>query len=197
MLGRQTRIWFDPIEFYTIGLSITELFLTDYFRRRKSPKENTKEGKKPRKWDLSGSNADAVLLDYTKDKDLNKEQQSNFEANTEVRSNYYFRVRMFWYNFELLVLHIYGEFQIVGQMVGSIRDLEADSDSDTSDEEFETAADRKKKAESKGRGFFAKFRYGLVQASRSFVKLYVQSVLNRRSICFAESGSERKTSLPT
>lgn len=96
----------------------------------KSPKENAKEGKKPRKWDLGGSNADVAFLDYTKDKDTSKEHQPNFEANTE----------------------------IVGQMVGGIRDLEAESGSDFSEEEFETAAERKKKNETKGRGFFAKFR---------------------------------------
>lgn len=43
-------------------------------------------------------------------------------------------------------------------MVGGIRDLEAESGSDFSEEEFETAAERKKKNETKGRGFFAKFR---------------------------------------
>jgi signal recognition particle receptor subunit alpha len=44
-------------------------------------------------------------------------------------------------------------------MKGGIRDLEADSDTESSaDEDFETAAQRKQKAEAKGRGFFAKFR---------------------------------------
>jgi signal recognition particle receptor subunit alpha len=56
---------------------------------RKSPKENAKEGKKPRKWDLGGNSTDAVMLDYTKDKDSNKEQQlkTNFVADTEASAN--------------------------------------------------------------------------------------------------------------
>lgn len=47
--------------------------------------------------------------------------------------------------------------QIVGKMVGGIRDLEVESDSED-DEQFETAAERKKKAESKSRGVFSVFK---------------------------------------
>lgn len=54
---------------------------------RKSPKENSKEGKKPRKWDLCGNSADVAMLDYTKDKETNQEQpeQTKYVADTEVR----------------------------------------------------------------------------------------------------------------
>ncbi|XP_065213151.1 signal recognition particle receptor subunit alpha homolog [Planococcus citri] len=99
----------------------------------KSPKENTKEGKKPRKWDLGGGSSDLQYLDYTKDKGENKnESEYNFSTNTE----------------------------IVGKMKGSIRDLEVEEESEV-DEEFETAAERKKKAEAKSRGVFSVFQ-GLV-----------------------------------
>lgn len=43
-------------------------------------------------------------------------------------------------------------------MKGSIRDLEEESETESSDEDFETAAQRKQKAATKGRGFFSKFR---------------------------------------
>ena len=43
-------------------------------------------------------------------------------------------------------------------MKGVIRDLEEEYETESSDEDFETAAQRKQKAEAKGRGFFAKFR---------------------------------------
>lgn len=43
-------------------------------------------------------------------------------------------------------------------MKGGIRDLEAESSSESSDEDFETAAQRQQKTETKGRGFFSKFR---------------------------------------
>lgn len=47
--------------------------------------------------------------------------------------------------------------KIVGQMKGSIRDLEVESDSED-DEEFETAAERKEKAAAKSRGVFSVFK---------------------------------------
>lgn len=56
----------------------------EIFHSRKSPKENAKEGKKPRKWDLGGGSSDLPFLDYTKDKDNKTEQESSFSTNTEV-----------------------------------------------------------------------------------------------------------------
>ncbi|KAK7604463.1 hypothetical protein V9T40_005649 [Parthenolecanium corni] len=96
--------------------------------KSKSPKENTKEGKKPRKWDLGGGSSDVKYLDYTKD--TPSENGSNFTSNTE----------------------------IVGQMVGGIRDLEADDSEESEEERMETAAERKQKASAKGSGVFSMFK---------------------------------------
>lgn len=56
--------------------------LPNFYDFRKSPKENTKEGKKPRKWDLGGGSSDVKFLDYTKDSP--SENGTNFTSNTEV-----------------------------------------------------------------------------------------------------------------
>lgn len=59
----------------------THLFTgTWLYLRRKSPKP-AKEGKKPRKWDLSGNTKDLVDLDRTKDK---PQEDHEIQADTHV-----------------------------------------------------------------------------------------------------------------
>jgi len=101
--------------------------------KEKVPKPSPKATKQPRTWPLGGGVKDISTLDYTKDKP-NNDDQAEIETNNE----------------------------IVGQMVGGIKDIEIDSDSEEeeSNEKFETAAERKKKNDSK-RTVFSMFK-GLV-----------------------------------
>ncbi|XP_050442436.1 signal recognition particle receptor subunit alpha homolog [Adelges cooleyi] len=105
----------------------------------KTPKPSPKATKQPRQWPLGGGVKDVSTLDYTKDKaNNNPDNQPDIETNSE----------------------------IVGQMEGNIKDIEIESDSDIDEEEndfddkFETAAERKKKNDSK-KSVFSMFK-GLV-----------------------------------
>lgn len=59
------------------------LFIT-YFHRKspKTPTEKEKAGKKPRVWELGGSNKDLPILDRSKDKP--EDVRSDFTLNNEV-----------------------------------------------------------------------------------------------------------------
>lgn len=101
--------------------------------KEKVPKPSPKATKQPRTWPLGGGVKDISTLDYTKDKP-NNDIQVIIETNNE----------------------------IVGQMVGGIKDIEIDSDSEEeeSNEKFETAVERKKKNDNK-KTVFSMFK-GLV-----------------------------------
>lgn len=103
--------------------------------KEKVPKPSPKATKQPRTWPLGGAAKDISSLDYTKDKPNN-----NADSPIEIETNN----------------------EIVGQMVGGIKDIEIDSDSDEeeSDEKFETAAERKRKNDNK-KSVFSMFK-GLV-----------------------------------
>jgi len=103
--------------------------------KEKVPKASPKATKQPRTWPLGGNVKDISTLDYTKDKPNN-----NADNQTEIETN----------------------SEIVGQMVGGIKDIEIDSDSDeeVSNEKFETAAERKKKNDN-NKSVFSMFK-GLV-----------------------------------
>lgn len=103
----------------------------------KTPKANVKEGKKPRIWELSGDQRDLSTLEYTKDK------PSDASAVT-----------------------INPDTHLVGKMVGGIKDLEVESDSDVESSEDEDIRQNlntsAKKTNSKNnKGMFSLFR-GLV-----------------------------------
>lgn len=104
--------------------------------KEKAPKPSPKATKQPRTWPLGGNLKDISTLDYTKDKPNN-----NADSQTEIETNN----------------------EIVGQMVGGIKDIEIDSDSsdeeEVSDKKFETAAERKKNNSNKS--VFSMFK-GLV-----------------------------------
>lgn len=101
---------------------------------KKSPKPS-KEGKKPRVWELSGSPKDATNLDRSKDKPEDATSDFTPESN------------------------------LVGRMVGGIRDLEVESDSDDYDdddeEEEEVLSTQNNKPAAKSNSVFSMFR-GLV-----------------------------------
>ncbi|KAB0799389.1 hypothetical protein PPYR_07269 [Photinus pyralis] len=95
---------------------------------KKSPKpEKEKAGKKPRVWELSGSTQDVQSLERTVDKP--EDMQSHYTADEE----------------------------FVGQMKGSIKDIEIDSSSEEEDEEEEVQEQKTKKSPSKG-GMFSLFK---------------------------------------
>lgn len=94
---------------------------------KKSPKpEKEKAGKKPRIWELSGSTQDVQSLERTVDKP--EDMQSHFTADAE----------------------------FVGQMKGSIKDIEIESSSEEEEEE-EVQEQKPKKNPSKG-GMFSLFK---------------------------------------
>lgn len=104
----------------------------------KTPKANAKEGKKPRIWELSGDQRDLSTLEYTKDKPS--------DANA---------------------ITINPDTHLVGKMVGGIKDLEVESNSEeeSSDEEdvrqSVTQVNAKKTSNKNNKGMFSLFR-GLV-----------------------------------
>lgn len=116
----------------------------------KTPKANAKEGKKPRIWELSGDQRDLSTLEYTKDKPS--------DANA---------------------LNITPDTHLVGKMVGGIKDLEVESDSeDESSEDEEVSQVRAKKPDGKtGKGMFSMFR-GLV-GSKNLTKADMKPVLEK------------------
>lgn len=104
-------------------------------KEKKSPKPS-KEGKKPRVWDLGGNSKDAVVLDRSKDKP--EDATSDFTPSSVM----------------------------VGRMVGGIKDLEVESESDEYDDEDEEEYEEKtsnqnNKPAAKSGGVFSMFR-GLV-----------------------------------
>ncbi|CAG9858623.1 unnamed protein product [Phyllotreta striolata] len=96
---------------------------------KKSPKSPPeKAGKKPRVWDLGGTNKDLETLERTTDRP--EDIKSNFTPDTE----------------------------IVGQMKGVIKDLEVESsDDDYDDDDDEVVAPQQNKTSSKG-GMFSIFK---------------------------------------
>ncbi|KAJ2951453.1 hypothetical protein O0L34_g13605 [Tuta absoluta] len=94
----------------------------------KSPKPETKERvKQPRVWALGGDTRDLPNLDFSTDNPDDQPREINIDT------------------------------QLVGQMTGAIRDLEVESDSDSSEEEEVTT----KKSNNKSGGMFSMFK-GLV-----------------------------------
>ncbi|XP_018331760.1 signal recognition particle receptor subunit alpha homolog [Agrilus planipennis] len=93
----------------------------------KAEKEKEKAGKKPRVWDLGGSTKDLQTLERTVDKP--EDMKSHFTPETE----------------------------IVGQMKGTIKDLEVESSSEEEEEELEDVTHPKKTEKSKG-GMFSLFK---------------------------------------
>ncbi|KAG5875102.1 hypothetical protein JTB14_020235 [Gonioctena quinquepunctata] len=89
---------------------------------KKSPKspQSEKAGKKPRKWDLGGTNKDLEVLERTTDKP--EDMRSNFTPDTE----------------------------IVGQMKGVIRDLEVESSDEEYEDEVAETQQSSNKTSSKG-----------------------------------------------
>lgn len=113
-----------------------KLSSTDKPKPVKSPKPpKEKEGKKPRVWDLGGTSKDLVDLERTKDRPADK-------TPTEIKA----------------------DMSIVGHMVGGIKDLEVESDSDESEEEDVPEIVQKKAAPAKSKGVFSLFK-GLVGGS--------------------------------
>lgn len=120
---------------------------------KKSPKPS-KEGKKPRVWELGGNNKDLETLDRSKDKP--EDQTSDFTP----------------------------ESVMVGRMVGGIKDLEVESDSDEynedddDDEEEEVPSSQtNNKSAAKSGGVFSIFR-GLV-GSKNLSKEAMQPCLEK------------------
>ncbi|BES93791.1 Signal recognition particle receptor [Nesidiocoris tenuis] len=113
----------------------------------KSPKPS-KEGKKPRVWDLGGSSKDLPDLERTKDKPLESHE-------------------------------IAADTSMVGRMVGGIKDLEVESDSDASeDEESEEEEERPQRQQAaKSRGMFSMFK-SLV-GSKNLTKQDMRPVLEK------------------
>ncbi|KAF5282191.1 hypothetical protein FQR65_LT02888 [Abscondita terminalis] len=96
---------------------------------KKSPKpEKEKAGKKPRVWDLSGSSKDVQNLERTTDKP--EDMQSHYTADTE----------------------------IVGQMIGGIKDIEVESSDEEMDEEVEEVEEKSNKTTNSKGGMFSLFR---------------------------------------
>ncbi|KAK7871410.1 hypothetical protein R5R35_006111 [Gryllus longicercus] len=124
--------------------------------KKKSPKPS-KEGKKPRVWDLAGNSKDFATLDYTKDKPEDGAMFPEVQPDTTM----------------------------VGQMVGGIQDMEVESDSDadysdSGDEESAkntTAAQRQAASQSKGRSMFSLFK-GLV-GSKNLTREDMQPALDK------------------
>lgn len=104
--------------------------------KQKSPKP-TKEGKKPRIWDLGGNTKDLANLEYTRDKPEDGVCREELQPDTKM----------------------------VGSMMGGIQDLEVESDSDDYEDEEEeeiiAAPTQKAATQPKSRGVFSLFR-GLV-----------------------------------
>ncbi|KAL1131300.1 hypothetical protein AAG570_010918 [Ranatra chinensis] len=118
---------------------------------RKSPKQSTKEGKKPRVWDLGGNSKDLPDLDYTKDK-----PSEGQDINADITVS----------------------FLMVGQMVGGIKDIEVESDSEGSEVEEEVEMiNLQKKPQAKTRGMFSLFK-GLV-GSKNLSREGMQPVLEK------------------
>ncbi|KAJ9586851.1 hypothetical protein L9F63_019533 [Diploptera punctata] len=100
-------------------------------KEKKSPKP-TKEGKKPRVWDLGGNEKDLPNLEYTRDK-----PQDGESAQPDLRP----------------------DTNIIGTMAGRIRDIEVESDSeDDYEEEIEVHHARKVEQQPKSKGVFSLFR---------------------------------------
>ncbi|XP_071453361.1 signal recognition particle receptor subunit alpha homolog isoform X2 [Hetaerina americana] len=102
---------------------------------KKSPKP-PKEGKKPRIWDLGGNNKDLAFLERTTDKPPNGEDTTK---------------------------HSSPDTNMVGRMIGGIKDIEVESDSEDeeSDEEQQTPSNTTQKSAPKSRSVFSIFS-GLV-----------------------------------
>ncbi|XP_069678488.1 signal recognition particle receptor subunit alpha homolog isoform X2 [Periplaneta americana] len=122
--------------------------------RPKSEKKSPKppkEGKKPRVWGLGGSAKDFAALDYTKDKPAEGDQVL---PDTKI---------------------------IIGSMMGGIRDLEVESDSeeeeDFEDEESVPAHKQNSTTAAKSKGVFSLFR-GLV-GSKNLTREGMQGVLDK------------------
>ncbi|XP_046383238.1 signal recognition particle receptor subunit alpha homolog isoform X2 [Ischnura elegans] len=101
---------------------------------KKSPKP-PKEGKKPRIWDLGGNSKDLAFLERTTDKPPNGEESKPSSPDTNM----------------------------VGRMIGGIKDIEVDSDSEDEDseEEQQTPSNNTQKSAPKSRSVFSIFS-GLV-----------------------------------
>uniref|UniRef100_A0A8D8Y3Q0 Signal recognition particle receptor subunit alpha n=1 Tax=Cacopsylla melanoneura TaxID=428564 RepID=A0A8D8Y3Q0_9HEMI len=123
--------------------------------KTKTPKANAKEGKKPRIWELSGDQRDLSTLEYTKDKPS--------DANA---------------------LNITPDTHLIGKMVGGIKDLEVESDSEedeSSDDEDlrqnKTQVNSKKTNGKASKGMFSMFR-GLV-GNKSLTQSDMQPILDK------------------
>lgn len=120
----------------------------------KTPKANAKEGKKPRIWELSGDQRDLSTLEYTKDK------PSDANAPT-----------------------INPDTHLVGKMVGGIKDLEVESNSEeeSSDEEDVrqnvAKVNAKKTSNKNNKGIFSLFK-GLV-GSKNLTQSDMKPVLEK------------------
>ncbi|KAJ4431688.1 hypothetical protein ANN_20290 [Periplaneta americana] len=156
---------------------------------KKSPKP-PKEGKKPRVWGLGGSAKDFAALDYTKDKPTEGDQVL---PDTKVSCSVAYTEDILIYHDEqhcglaegnplhsaagaTLALQI-----IIGSMMGGIRDLEVESDSeeeeDFEDEESVPAHKQNSTTAAKSKGVFSLFR-GLV-GSKNLTREGMQGVLDK------------------
>nr|CAD7409872.1 unnamed protein product [Timema poppensis] len=124
--------------------------------RKNDEKENKNTGKKPRVWDLGGNNKDLVNLERTRDKPADGvDHEDNIQPDTTVSL-----VTI------LLGIVTFSSRDMVGRMIGGIKDLEVESDSEEEEEEEEeiTVVAQKQKSNAtagKGRSVFSIFK-GLV-----------------------------------
>lgn len=118
--------------------------------KTKSPKP-AKEGKKPRIWDLGGTSKDLPDLERTKPL-----ESGNEEAVAKIRC----------------------DASIVGQMVGGIRDLEVDSESESYDEDEDPEElSKERKPQAKSTGVFSFFK-GLV-GSKNLTQKDMEPILEK------------------
>nr|CAD7258326.1 unnamed protein product [Timema shepardi] len=147
---------------------------------RKSPKP-AKEGKKPRVWDLGGNNKDLVNLERTRDKPADGvDHEDNIQPDTTVSlvtillgivtfSSRDVRGVCNFVHFVYLKRRIMrcSVCQMVGRMIGGIKDLEVESDSEEEEEITVVAQKQKSNATAgKGRSVFSIFKKNHPQFTR-------------------------------